>query len=325
MTEQWKKQQLEVDSYNVFFSAFNGTNSSRGLRDLGYRQVGYFLEIEDNRQGVECEPDMVFYDGTNLLLVEIKSGRNVNSRATAQMERCSSLSIESASEFLSDAEVGNMGLDPNSLTNIEPIVVYYEDVMEECMESVGCKEQLENVSEHGTVISQKKGGEMTTVRDSFDSLDISKVFSEGIELPALPETKFYLTENVNREILAYSIAHDAVLPNLSRDSRITLSPGDIIERYRHRQIPLKKVRDSLRFLSKIGACAENGGGSYTFSKSRLSNLMGVESKLRETRVVDIVDTEDGVQQTIKDWMASEDKAENMTADGGKGDAEDEEK
>ena len=52
--------------------------------------------------------------------------------------------------------------------------------------------------------------------------------------------------------------------------------------------------------------------------------MSVESKLRETRVVDIIDTEDRVQRSIKDWVDSEDKAENMTADGGKGDREDEE-
>lgn len=320
MTEQWNKQRREVDSYNVFFSAFKGTNSSDGLRDLGYKQVGYFLEVEDTRQGVECEPDMMFYDGTNLLLVEIKSGRNVTPRATTQMERCDTLSIESASDFLSDAEVDAMGLDPNDLTNIEPVIVYYEDVMEECLESEGCRDELDNLSEHGSVLSQSKGGEVTAVKDSFESLTLSEIFSDGIELPALPETKFYLTENVNREILAYSIAHDAVLPNLSRESRITISPEDVIDRYRHRQIPLDKLADSLRFLSEIGACAGNGDGTYTFSKSRVSNLMSVESKLRQTRVLDFIQSQGSVQRTLENnWDSSTEEGENATTDGGDGD------
>jgi len=317
MTEQWKKQQREVDSYNVFFSAFKGANSSDGLRDLGYHQVGYFLEIEDNRQGVECEPDMVFYDGTTLLLVEIKSGRNVTPRATTQMERCESLSIESASDFLADAEVADMGLDPNNLTNIEPVIVYYADVIEECTESEGCREELENLSEYGSVLSQEKGGELVSVKDSFEDMDLSETFSDGIELPALPETAFYLTENVNREILAYSIAHDAVLPNLSRDARITLAPEDIIERFRHRQVPLEKLMDSLRFLSEIGGCTDNGDGAFTFSKSRVSSLMKVESKLRETRVLDLIESGGSVQRTLEDgWTESEDSDRDATADGG---------
>jgi len=323
MTEQWNKQRREVDSYNVFFSAFKGTNSSDGLRDLGYKQVGYFLEIEDSRQGVECEPDMVFYDGTNLLLVEIKSGRNINSRAANQMERCDTLSIESAGDFLSDAEVGAMGLDPNDLTNIEPVVVYYEDMMEECLESDGCREELDNLSTYGSVLSQSKGGEVSTVKDSFESLTLSEIFSEGIELPALPETKFYLTENVNREILAYSIAHDTVLPNLSRDSRITISQEDIIDRYRHRQVPLEKLTHSLQFLSDIGGCTDNGDGTYTFSKSRVSNLMGVEAKLRQTRVLDFIESNGSVQRTLENsWSDSKKEDEGASADGGEEDPED---
>lgn len=156
MIDHWKKQRREVDSYNVFFSAFKGAASSKGLLDLGYKQVGFFLEISDSRQGVECEPDMVFYDSTNLLLVEVKSGRNVNQRAIEQMERCDALSVEAASNFLSDAEVADMGIDPNSLSNIEPVVVYYADVMEECQESDGCRSQLDTLADHGSVLSQAK-------------------------------------------------------------------------------------------------------------------------------------------------------------------------
>lgn len=287
---------------------------------MGYKQVGFFLEISDSRQGVECEPDMVFYDGTNLLLVEVKSGRNVNQRAIEQMKRCDALSVEAASNFLSDAEVADMGIDPNSLSNIEPVVVYYADVMEECQESDGCRSQLDTLADHGSVLSQAKGGKVTTVRDSFDSSTLSNFFTKGIEVPALPETNFFLTDNVNREVLAYSIAHDTVLPNLNRNSEITISPEDVIKRYRHRKIPFDKLSDSLQFLSKIGACVDNGDGTFTFSKSRMSEILSVESRLKEKRVLEVIESEEIPQATlIDDWTDSE----GATTDGGKGTKENE--
>ncbi|ELY26978.1 hypothetical protein [Haloferax volcanii] len=73
MTEQWAKQQREVDSYNLFFSSFDGLSGHKALFDLGYRLVGNFVTVADSRRQIETEPDFVLFDGETALLIEIKS------------------------------------------------------------------------------------------------------------------------------------------------------------------------------------------------------------------------------------------------------------
>lgn len=297
MTVQWNKQQREVDSYNVFFSSFKGESSTSGLFDLNYRLVGSFMTVPDNREGIEVEPDMVLFNGETLLLTEIKSGTNINQRDIKQMEKCNQVSIEAAIEFLSDAEIESSGLDHNDLTNIEPIIVYWSGFIEECRDSPGCQGALSDLSEHCTILSQEKGGQLQIEESNITDTELEETLSDGLKLPTLPETNFYLTENVNREILAYSIAHDCVLPNLKRDSRIELAREDVIERYRHREIPLSKLDDALKFLEGIGGCSQVSDGVYRFEKARLSNLLSVTSQLEETRVLDYIGTEEEESQT----------------------------
>lgn len=157
MTEQWVKQQREVDSYNLFFSSFDGLSGSDALFDLGYRLVGSFVTITDSRQQLEVGPDFVLFNGETALLVEIKSGGNINGRDIRQMERCNELSYENVVEFLRDAEFSGQGVDPNDLSNVEPIIVYYTDFIDGCRTSSGCTEALDELSQHCTVLSQDKG------------------------------------------------------------------------------------------------------------------------------------------------------------------------
>ena len=119
-----------------------------------------FVEIPDPRNDVDVEPDFALFNGSTLLLAEIKSGTNINQRDIRQMEAAEELSIEAAIEWLRDAEPEAAGYDPNGLTNIESAIVYYRDFIEECRDLSNCSEALEEVSEHCTVLSQKKGGDL---------------------------------------------------------------------------------------------------------------------------------------------------------------------
>jgi hypothetical protein len=283
MTEQWQKQKREVDSYNVFFSAFKGRTEGRSFYDLNYRLAGMFVEITDARNDLVVEPDFVLFDGATLLLTEIKSGRNINQRDINQMESSNELSIEAAIEWLRDAELQQSGYDPNGLNNIEPAIVYYNDFIEECRESSGCSDALDNVSECCTVLSQQKGGLLQIEENQLDDPDLNDLLSEGISIPTLVDKHIYLTENVNREILAYSIVHDAVLNSIGKDSEITIDSEDIINRFQHRQISLGKLNDALVFLRQIGACVKKSD-EYVFRTSNMSNIMSVGDKLEETTV-----------------------------------------
>jgi hypothetical protein len=305
MTEQWEKQKRELDSYNVFFNAFKGGVEDESLFDLGYRLVGMFVNISDQRNDVEVEPDFVLFNGSSLLLVEAKSGENINSRDIRQMEEANRLSIEAAIEWLRDADMEERGYDPNGLNNIECTIVYYREFIEQCRDSVGCSEALEKISEHCSVLSQQKGGKLQVETSQLDDPELNATLSSGIPIPTLVDKAVYLTENVNREILSYSIVHDAVLNSLGKDSEIAVEPDEIIDKFRHRQIPRGKLNDALEFLRQINACVKVSD-KYVFRTSNMSNIMSVGNHLSETTVQELLTDEeaDEGQKTLTGFSES---------------------
>lgn len=299
MTEQWEKQKRELDSYNVFFNAFKGGIEDQSLYDLGYRLVGMFVNISDQRNDVEVEPDFVLFDGATLLLVEVKSGKNINSRDIRQMEESNKLSIEAAIEWLRDADIQGKGYDPNGINNIECSIVYYREFIEQCRDSSGCVKALEKISDHCSVLSQQKGGKLQVEKNQLDDPELNSVLSDGIAIPTLVDKVVYLTENVNREILSYSIVYDAVLNSLGKDSEIAIGADDIIEKFRHRKIPRGKLNDALAFLRQINACVK-ASNEYVFRTSNMSNIMSVSDHLSKTTVQEFLageEAEEG-QQTL---------------------------
>ncbi|RDZ50450.1 hypothetical protein C5C07_19195 [Haloferax sp. Atlit-4N] len=306
MTEQWVKQQREVDSYNLFFSSFDGLSGAESLYDLGYRLVGSFVTIRDTRQQLIAEPDFVLFNGETALLVEVKSGENINERDKQQMERCNGISYETIVDFLRDAEFNDRGLDPNELNNVESVIVYYTDFIEDCRSSTGCSSALDDLKQHSAVLSQQKGESLTLAEGTLEDNELKTLLRNGIRLPMLVDKKVYLTENTNREILAYSIAHDLVLNNLGKDDRLSITPSDVIERYRHREVPLEKVTDALQFLEKIGGCQQNSAGSYQFDRHRVGKLMQVQSKLEDARVAEFLESgQTKGQSSLEDFGSAE--------------------
>jgi hypothetical protein len=299
MTEEWDRQKRELDSYNVFFSAFKGRRGNTSLFNLGYRLVGIFMRISDNRQGITAEPDIVLYNGGTLLLVEIKSGTNIDRRTMEQLESMSNISIEAGQTFLQDADLDQY--DYSDLNHIESVIVYYEDFIEGCRESSACSEALDQLSDHGAVLSQQKGGTLSIAEGKVQDGSLRSVLTEGIPLPQLPDTHIYLTENVNREILAYSIAHDCVRTVLVSDESITIKSEDVIERYRNRELDIRKVNDALEFLSQIRACTSSSEGEYTFRRANMSKILGVEEYLRKTRVRETLSGPGAGQQSLDDF------------------------
>lgn len=304
MTEEWERQKREIDSYNVFFSALKGRSSTTCLFDLGYRLVGVFMRISDNRQGVVAEPDIVLYNGEKLLIVEIKSGTNIDERAMGQLESASRISIEAGQTFLQDADLEQY--NHNDLNHIEPVIVYYRDFIQDCLESPPCSTALSQLSEHGAVLYQQKGGVLSIAEGSVQDGTLQSVLTEGIPLPRLPDTQIYLTENVDREILAYSIAHDCVRTALVNDESATIESEDVIERYRNRELDIRKVNDALEFLAQTRACVQSGEGEYTFRRSNMSRILGVEEHLRETRVREALEGPGAGQQSLDEYFGGAD-------------------
>jgi len=277
MTERWTRQKREVDSYNVFFNAFKGYDPNESLHNLGYRLIGTFVEVVD-RGGVRAEPDFVLYNDETLLLAEIKSGTNINGSDIDQMDRTASISIESAIDWLRDADMTASGYDPNNLNNIEPAIVYYNDFMEECRTSSGCSNALDELAEHTAVLSQQKGGELILEEGDVSDANLRNRLTDGIPIPVAVDKAVYLTENIEREILAFSIVHDTVLNSIGKDNELAIKPEDIVERYRHRNVSVGKINDALEFLRQTGACVKIGD-EFVFRYSNISTMMEVTEVL----------------------------------------------
>ena len=305
MTHQWEKQKREVDSYNLFFSSFIGVTSDDGLFDIGYRLVGEFVSVSDHRKGVTADPDFVLYNGETMILAEIKAGENINDHHISQMERCNQVSIEAGRDFLRDADFESDYLDANDLERIQPLVIYYADFLTECREYPKCVEALTNLSGQAPVLSQEKGGQLILEDGSVNDNGLRATLEQGISLPKLPEKNICLPENIEREMLSFSICHDLVLNNIGK-GRLSVTPGDVIERYSNREMDPQKVEDALDFLEKAGACSKNQNNIYDFTRSRIRNIVRVDEKLEEKRVVDWLDNgENPAQQRLGDFSNGE--------------------
>jgi len=303
MTRQWEKQKQELDSYNVFYSCIKGLDADTGLLDLGFRVVGNFLRITDNRQDVEANPDVVLYNNETLLLVEIKSGNSVEPRDKNQMERMGQISIEEGQNFLKDTELNDPLLEPTELSDIQPLIVYPLDTVLSCRNSDGCISRMEEIGEFGAVLSQEKDGYLEYQEGNISDNALRATLNQGISLPKHPDTSIYLTENTDREILSYSICMDLVRPQFHTTNTVEIQPNDVYERYRGREIKRRKLIDALDFLDQIGACTSTSTNIYTFRKKNIAEIMGVTEKLDKKRVTEWLSGEADKQRSLEDFSA----------------------
>jgi len=301
MNEQWERQKRELDSYNTFFAVIKGEITGEGLRDLDFRYVGRFLSIPDHRKGLEVEPDFVLYNGSTLLLVEVKSGSNIDDRTIQQMQDCDELSIEAAQEYLKDVEWTEPELDPNDLDTIQPCVVYYEEFVEECKDHQPCVEALNEVKEYAAVLTQQKGERLQLEGGRVGDEEFGDVVSDGFPLPEAPDKNVYLTEGVEPECLAFSVCLDCVVNNMGQ-GRLTLSPSGVRNRYQNRELPMDRVRTVLRFLDEVGACRKTDDGEYEFTQAHLSTIVSIQEKLAEKPVSEWLDEDSDDQAGLDDFM-----------------------
>ncbi len=301
MNEQWERQKLEIDSYNTFYAAIKGEITGEGILDIGYRLVGRFLTVPDSRNDVEAEPDFVLYDGSTLLLVEVKSGNNISNRTIEQMERCADLSIEAAQDFLKDTSLTDPDLDPNDLRKVQPCIVFYNEVIAECREHQSCVDALDELGEHAAVLTQEKGDTLQLDSGRVVDKELEGTLSSGLQLPEAPDKNIYLTEGVELECLAFSVCHDCVVNNMAH-GRLSLSPSGVRDRYQNRALPMDRVRTVLRFLDEVGACREADDGEYEFTQAHLGTIVSVQEYLAEKPVEEWIDDDSDSQSGLDEFM-----------------------
>ncbi len=300
------------------------------LADLGWRMPIKFREINDPYSGVVSEPDFILYDGDICLLVEIKSGNNIEERHISQMQRCNELTIEGVEEELRDADVREKTPYDGSVRTIDRCIVYHdidEDWINQCRnEWKNCQERLEALEREAAVLTQDFGGRLRRVAGEFKSGRLQNRFDEGIELPENPKEEFVLTEQMEKEILAIAICGIWGERSIGHENPVQANVNQIRDHFAPTfNIPPKRVNRVLYYLQEIGACTHIEDLTYEFSRDHITEVLQITQTVREKRVEEVLEDvdEDHIpdeQQATLDF----DFEEEGVADGGDGRGEGEE-
>lgn len=310
-----ERQLREVNAYNLFYSALTA-RASPCLSTRGWALPLMFGEIEDRFSGVTAKPDFVLYNGDVCLLVEIKAGNNFEERHIRQMERCNELTIDGVEEELRDADVEEKTEYAGDVQIIDSCIVY-QDIDEEYIEDCRdvweeCSEKLEDLEEQTAVLTQDYGGSLRHLAGEFESGNLSRLFSQGINLPQNPKEEVVLNEEMEEEVLAIAICDIWGEQVLDHDDPIQTNVNEVRAHFAPRfNIPPERVNRTLYYLQVVGACDYLTGLTYEFSYPHIGEVISIVETVRENSVSDILDGVDEGnipqedQSTIDDWNGNE--------------------
>lgn len=282
----WRRQRREVNAYNLFYSSLTA-RANPSLAEQGFRLAASFANVGREDPAM---PDFVLYNGANVLLAEVKSGNNINDRHIRQMQSCASIDIETAEEFLKDAQVNARLSLSGKVEEIESCIVYQdidEDyISENRSDSDSFRENLEAITEHAALLTQDYGGNLRILEGELSSVpELHSIFDSGIRLPENPPDEFMLTESMEEEILAVGITEIWGERVLDHEDPIVVSREQVRDYFAPRyNVPPGNVATAFEFLEEFGACSGLKKHEYEFSRDNIRALLKVEEAISEQRV-----------------------------------------
>lgn len=284
----WERQKQEINSYNTFYSTITGRAADNSFTDKDYILVNVFPTIPDERQGLEVQPDFLLYDGNRLIMVEIKSGSNIEPRHVEQMRDFSNLTIEAAESYIKETETVRESPFEGTVNEIIPLISYEgidEEFIEKCRHKwPDCKERLESLESEAPILTQTRNEELKVAAGSFESDDIQRWFEQGIKIPQNPKKELFLTEGMELESLAIAVC--SIWGQRSANEKIEISITDVRSYFDQRTIKPGRVRKVFHFLDTIGACElqEQSVPIAEFSEENMSVILNIEQKVSEKSV-----------------------------------------
>ena len=284
----WERQKRELESYNLFYSAYTGRADEDSLSDNGYVVVSRFPEIE--YRGGAARPDFILYDESTFLQVEVKTGDNIEKRDIKQMERCEEVTIEAAEEYLGDAKVEERFGYGTTVDTVEGCVIYQgmdEGFVEECKDSANCRESLSELKEVAPILTQGFGSTLRLLEGRFSVHSLNIIFEEGIELPNNPKKEVFLTDGVEVESLVVAIC--LIWGKQARSEEVTVDPQEVISRFApRRNVRNTEVSEAFGFLEKRGICSKERveagdemATRYVFSPADMGTILNIERIIAE--------------------------------------------
>jgi hypothetical protein len=286
------RQFREVNAYNLFFSSINA-RASPSLSGQGWYAPLKFGEVADPFTDATVRPDFVLYNGTICLLVEIKSGNNIETRHIEQMARCRELSIDGVESELDDADVAGKTPYDGSLAEIESCIVYQdmdEDWIENCRNDWDdCGDALEDLEAETAILTQDYGERLRLIAGEFSTPELQELFTGGIQLPENPKEEFVLTEGMEKEILAVAICGIWGERIVDHEEPIETSVAQIRDHFAPvHNLPPQRVSRTLNYLDAIDACSHVEDLTYAFSRNNINQILGIKQTVRENPVEEVL-------------------------------------
>lgn len=281
--DHWERQRREIDSYNLFYSSFPGLDNEQSLKNIGFKSPSRFPKIPIRDRTRDAKPDFISFNGSTLLLAEIKSGSNLPNSYIRQIERVDSVTIEDGEDFLVDSDyLDNQEFSRGDISSVEPCIIFNKNRFDDRI-SPHNDDELNELESYCGVLSQSRGGSLQIERGGFTDSDLDSLLTAGISLPQVPSTTVFLSEQVEKESLAVSICYDHVIPDLKHGPQ-QLSIADIRHLYPERAFDIEKVEDVMKFLHHIGVCSKISNREYEFDDNLLDEAFRVTSIVSEQQV-----------------------------------------
>lgn len=284
-----ERQRREINSYNLFYSAITA-RADPPLAAHGVRIPVMFPVIEDRPNGVRAEPDMVLYDGEVCVLVEIKSGNNIDQRDIKQMRECAALNIEAIEDALKDAQVREKTGYDGTVTAVEPIIVYQDldevYVEETRAESDRFSDTVNELTDYAVMMTQDYGSELRVLAGNFNETGgLQSLLQTGIELPINPPDEIMLTEGMEHEILAMAICDIWGEQAVDHDDGVDVTRNEVRDYFAPRHnIDLGDLDLVFKFLVDFGACDRVDNHHYEFTREHMGRILTVESQVMDKSV-----------------------------------------
>lgn len=279
----WDEQKNELLTHNLFYAVMNGYNGP-GLVDMGYRLVGENVEVPDERRDVTIYPDYVLYDGETVLFVKVVHGESISEETTAEIDSWPRIALEGVKEYLKRAPVRKMNMEPSNAEQYDFCVVVRDDLFSKLSSD---SEDLSDIFDAHCVLSVSPGGEAELVLPPLRDRTVSNKLERGIDLPKRPPHNRSLTPDAEYESLAVAIAEEIAITSLKSEEgesiRSEISVSDIRNHFGE-DIERAKVREVAKYLENHGACKINEEGNMVFTKSSITPLLDIESRVSETGV-----------------------------------------
>lgn len=298
----WLEQKEKIDALNLFHSAIKSDTNNRGFASQGYKLVGPFLPVPDNRNRVFTRPEFTFYSGDTIVFVNVEPHDEITEEHLRRAKTYQQLNREAVEDFIrKKGRADEVDLSTRNLNHFEHHLVFDKEAVNKARAGGPGAEIYDQLKDECGILSQSRGDELCFEDGLAQDDAFHQITSNGIDLPSSPSKEILLTGEIKPECLAVSLAQVILPEQFKHSTSVKMTPRRV-PHYFDRGINLETARNTLEYLRYRGACDDIGTYEYSFSISNIPELYEVEEHLRDTTVGEYLGNQGGKQISMEEYV-----------------------